>query len=116
MKETIESIIKWHTETFPDATLEGQIEKWDDEEKEWHESRPASEEEMGELADMVIVACGIMRFDYQLGFYYLMLTATKVFDSPPDRIDMWGVVEKKMAINRARRWNKCDGKYQHVEE
>ena len=28
MKETIISIAKWHEETFPDATLEGQIEKY----------------------------------------------------------------------------------------
>ena len=27
MKETIKSIIDWHEITFPDATLEGQLEK-----------------------------------------------------------------------------------------
>lgn len=35
MKETIETIIQWHAETFPNATLDGQIEKFNDEHKEW---------------------------------------------------------------------------------
>ena len=39
MKETIDSIILWHEQTFPDATMKGQIEKWFDEEKEFKQTR-----------------------------------------------------------------------------
>ena len=59
MKETIKSIIEWHEQTFPDATLEGQLEKFEDERVEYGES-----ESLEELADLFIVACGIARFDY----------------------------------------------------
>ena len=69
MSETIKSIIDWHTETFPDATLDGQILKWMEEKSEWEKSlRKATEDfvcgDVKELADMFIVACGLTRFSY----------------------------------------------------
>ena len=39
MKETIISIAKWHEETFPDATLDGQKVKYTEELHEWEESQ-----------------------------------------------------------------------------
>lgn len=100
MKETILSISKWHEETFPDATLSGQIEKWNEELKEFRET---NYREAYELADMFIVACGIIRFDINLGLYYL----TEIYDWLGSDI-MFGdkefidSVEKKMEKNRKR--------------
>ena len=54
MKETIKSIIDWHEITFPDATLEGQLEKFKKERKECLDSEFT---DISELADMFIVAC-----------------------------------------------------------
>lgn len=49
--ETIKTIIEWHEKTFPDATLEGQKAKFQEEFQEWSESH-----RIHELADMFIVA------------------------------------------------------------
>ena len=37
MSETIETIARWHSETFKDATLDGQIEKFYEELNEYNE-------------------------------------------------------------------------------
>lgn len=116
MKETIASIILWHQQTFPDATLEGQIEKWDDERLEWEDTSSGTPDELLELADMVIVCCGIMRFDYAEGFNYLASTLGRIQVMPTNGKDLWGAVERKMAINRNRKWNKIGNTFQHISE
>ena len=35
MKESIKSIMEWHEQTFPDATIVGQIHKFQEELKEY---------------------------------------------------------------------------------
>lgn len=116
MAETINTIIEWHEQTFPDATLEGQEQKWQDERREWEDTSYGSRYELEELADMVIVCCGIMRFDYTEGFCYLTSTLCKIGVMAYNGTDLWRAVEKKMAINRNRKWDKKNGNYQHVEE
>lgn len=116
MNESIKSIIEWHEQTFPNATLEGQISKWEDEQEEWENTSYGSKYELEELADMVIVCCGIMRFDYTTGFDYLTYTLGKIQVMPTNGKDLWGAVERKMEINRKRKWNKVGNKFQHVEE
>lgn len=116
MKETIKSIIEWHEQTFPDATLEGQEQKWDDERLEWENTSYGSKYELEELADMVIVCCGIMRFDYALGFHYLASTLGRIQVMATNGKDLWGAVERKMQINRQRKWEKQGNTYQHIEE
>lgn len=114
MKETIKSIIEWHEQTFPDATLEGQIEKFDDELSEYGES-----ECLEELADLFIVACGIARFNF--------IEALPCFAKVERLLKLWEkisvsrrafeiVVNKKMQINRKRKWGKQGNSYQHIEE
>lgn len=116
MKETIDSIIKWHEQTFPDATLEGQEQKWDAERLEWENTSYGSPHELEELADMIIVCCGIMRFDYALGFHYLASTLGRIQVMATNGKDLWKAVERKMAINRKRKWNKVGNTFQHIEE
>lgn len=111
MKETIDTIIKWHEETFPDATLDGQRAKWNEEIEEYKKDRT-----MQELADMFIVACGIARFDSVVALEYFSV----VFYA----LNEWKVVgccgvlqviiDNKMEKNRKRVWNKTgNGTYHH---
>ena len=120
MKETIKSIIEWHEQTFPDATLEGQWEKFRDEELEYEEADSKdvlSKSTLMELADLFIVACGIARFDLLEGmdaFEEVLhwINNCSCFEVP----DVMEAVKEKMKINRKRKWNKVGNNFQHVEE
>lgn len=109
MKESIKSIIEWSEQVFPDATLDGQWEKLDEEHKEWE----SSDNDISELADMFIVACSIARFS--------TVDALSAFGSVRDELQKafvtWSTLEKavneKMQTNRARSWEKRDGQYKH---
>lgn len=116
MKETIMSIAKWHEETFPDATLDGQITKYNEEYDEYFEAK-TPEEKIKELADIFIVACGISRFDLQEGLYYIG-DAWELFSDTPFGWDLLGgAIERKMEKNRKRVWNKvADGTYHHINK
>ena len=113
MAETIDSIIKWHTETFPDATLAGQEDKYREEFHEFTLADLGSGEELEELADLVIVSCGIMRFYYTQGFGWLVHTILHYGCTPHSHDALWRAVEKKMGKNRKRAWDKHGGQYQH---
>ena len=76
-KETIASIIKWHEDTFKDATLEGQIEKYKTEVAEWYRS---GRRDTMELADMAICACGIARFSIIDALYYTVCTGCNKYN------------------------------------
>lgn len=111
MVETVKSIIEWSEKTFPDATLDGQIRKFYDEEKEWLESRKLSE-----LADMFIVACSIGRFgttEAAAAFSEVYNAFRSMQVSFPD---LFFEINDKMKINRERNWEYKDGNYQHKEE
>lgn len=113
MKETIKSIIEWHEQTFPDATLEGLLEKYQD---ELQELAASNYKDITELADMFIVACGICRFSLARG----MTAFWKVADLAGGMFLIKGLfdaaVNNKMAINRKRKWEKQGNTYQHIEE
>lgn len=111
MKETIKTIVEWHEKTFPDATLDGQIEKFVEEEGEYNENP-----NLLELADMYIVACGISRFDSILALKYFAKVRRKLNNRIWARCggnDVFrAVVEDKMKKNRNRVWGKSgDGVY-----
>lgn len=110
MKETIESIIQWHRDTFPDATLEGQICKFVEEMNEFGESYS-----LDELADLYIVACGMCRFrcSSAIEFFALVYEFLRTKGSP--MIDLLIAVENKMKENRNREWNFENGQYKHKE-
>lgn len=115
MKETIYTIMRWHAETFPDATLEGQLDKYQEEQNEWIASNYS---DASELADMFIVACGIARFDLQAGFFHIA-DVYDWYDSSEKELklsDLDDAINKKMEINRQRKWNKGNGEYKHVVE
>lgn len=115
MKETIETIIKWHRDTFLDATLDGQVKKWNEELKEFRETQYT---DVHEFADMFIVACGIARFDINLGLYYF----SEIYDwlgsdIPFDVQELIEAVNNKMEKNRKRVWAKtAEGTYHHTNK
>jgi hypothetical protein len=112
-KETVSSIAQWHQETFPDCGLQDQMDKFDEEAKEYEESNS-----LIELADMFIVACGIARFDsvialeYFAEVYKLLKRWKRIATVPVFHM----VIDEKMEKNRNRVWEKTtQGNYHHVE-
>ena len=116
MKETIDTIIQWHKQTFKDATLEGQINKYAEETNEFMNTDRY--EDLLELADMVIVCAGIMRFNKKLGSIFLQNTYVISWDiGEYDMTELWDAVEKKMEKNHNRIWQKQDnGSYHHTNK
>lgn len=111
MKETIDTIMRWHRETFPDETLEGQINKYAEETNEFMNA----DSDLPELADMVIVCAGIMRFNKKLGSIFLQNTYIISWNiGEYDMTELWEAVQKKMETNRKRIWHKTgNGAYHH---
>ena len=99
MKETINTIIKWHKET--------------EETNEFLNT--AGRKDLLELADMVIVCAGIMRFSCSVGGCFLQNTYAICWEiGKYDMTELWEAVEKKMQKNRKRVWNKtAEGTYHH---
>jgi len=113
MKETIKTIMDWHEQTFPDATLEGQINKYAEETNEFLNTD--GHKDLLELADMVIVCAGIMRFSRGVGSCFLQNTYVICWEiGEYDMTELWDAVETKMEKNRKRVWNKTgNGTYHH---
>lgn len=116
MKETIASIIKWHEQTFPDATLEGQIEKFDDEVKEFYEAELLSDEAATELADCFVVGCGMARFSFLSAMNAFSFVLGYLVGEDEFAKKFLSAVENKMQTNRKRKWSVGKGNYQHIEE
>lgn len=114
--ESIKSIIDWHTKTFPEASMDGQIAKFLDERVEYV-CATTPEDELAELADCFIVACGVARFNIVYGSRFLSKAFDMFTEAEDVTIDaLQKAIDAKMAINRQRKWSKGNGKYQHVEE
>lgn len=119
--ETIETIARWHRETFPEATLLSQLEKFREEKKEWLESQHITDDgliigDIMELADMQIVACGLARFDSTEAIFAFRRVAEELEHSMYATIDLQNAVESKMKVNRKRQWRNNNGLYKHKED
>lgn len=110
----LEKIKKWNEETFPDATLGGQLEKL---EEEIEESLKAFgvEEFKKELADIFIVLGGLRRWKSRIGSNQeITLTEDMTIENLGDLLIN---INKKMEINRNRVWKKTgNGKFHHEEK
>lgn len=117
MNETFQTIQDWGIKTFGDnITMEGQIQKWIDERKEFEETSSMTPDELFELADLVIVSANIMRFDFKTGFHYLAETFKLLAITKYSGEELWNAVEKKMTTNRSRKWIVGKGNFQHISE
>ena len=114
MKETIETITNWHRDTFQDAGLIDQIIKFTEEMKEFDVALTSGQDALSELADMIIVAAGIRRFDELFASAFVTFTYMEASDAGFDMTELWDAIQKKMEKNRKRVWNKTDnGTYHH---
>lgn len=120
----MEKVAYVHRELFKDVTLMSQITKYSEEYNEMKEATKYIDENpeafYEELADMFIVACGILRFNEALGkclcksivddFIY------KRNDKGEDYLyELTSKVIEKMNKNIKRVWSKTkDGNYKHV--
>lgn len=114
MKETIDTITDWHEQTFPDATLTGQLVKFAEEMNEYDVATNSGQDALSELADMIIVAAGIRRFDGLFASAFVQFTYMQASNAGFDMMELWDAVRKKMEKNRKRVWNKtAEGTYHH---
>nr|DAH24273.1 MAG TPA: Protein of unknown function (DUF550) [Caudoviricetes sp.] len=114
MKESILSIAQWHKETFPDTDLKGQIEKWYEEKNEWEKSGCC---DIKELADMFVVACGLIRFNSPEAMFCFARIGDELFSSVFNTQDLEYAIDAKMERNRARAWKKQNnGTYHHIAD
>lgn len=102
---------EWNKRTFRDATMGGQLEKLEEEMKEFQEA-PNKEEATKELADVFIVLGGLIRWNSRIGVFfenfYFDNLKTKSLEALSEAIDA------KMEINRKRKWHKTgNGKFHH---
>jgi lipopolysaccharide/colanic/teichoic acid biosynthesis glycosyltransferase len=112
--ETIETIIQWHKETFPDTTLEEQWHKFELEMEEFDKAK-SYDNKVKELADMFIATCGIARFSlsFSLIFFSIIYKKLKHLESKQE-LNFDKAINDKMAINRKRKWHKVNGEYRHI--
>lgn len=102
---SFDNLIAIHKMLWPDTNLEQQRAKYEEEKKEYNNTRSNTEDELYELADMIVVSAGIARFDYTEG---IGLLANVIFTSGYGIDDVWHAVEKKMLRNMRRNWTKKD--------
>jgi hypothetical protein len=116
--ETIDSVLSWHRKTFPNATANGQLNKWDEEYAEFRDAcrHGTILEQIRELVDLFVVACGIMRFNTEAGcmkmLHWCELRKEHAYFFPTVLEEL----NKKMKKNRARKWEYLgNGNYHHVK-
>lgn len=114
-EEDVATIMQWHKDTFPKATCAGQLEKWEEERKEFDNAIDPTEK-LKELVDMFIVACAIMRFNVPRGAA-CMTDVCALREHFNFSFLRWKEeIAKKMAKNRARKWEYMgNGNYHHVK-
>lgn len=108
-----EKVSEVHAQLFPDATLDSQIKKFEeefDEVKHAAKVLKSDEETKNELADLFIVACGIKRFSEPL---FTILQAGLV-KGVLNRLEYAEAIVNKMNKNIKRKWNNTNGLYKHT--
>ena len=108
----LNEIKKWNEETFPDATLGGQLAKLEEEFEEYFNSEGESQDK--EFADVFIVLGGLRRWKSRIG---ACITRVLLEDMPREVYHkLITNIDNKMEINRKRVWKKSgDGKFHHTE-
>lgn len=106
----LEKMAKQHEKLFPNATLESQIAKMEEEIEEFGNAKTV-EEQRQELADVIIVCAGLYRW-CRLTAQYLALHFLE-FDYN-DTIEE--EVNRKWQINLKRKWEWNGKTYHHVEK
>lgn len=108
----IEKIAKEHEVLFPNADLESQMKKLEEEVREVKKAS-SIEEAKKEFADCLIVFAGIYRFDKNKG-NILLLILRLTFGGIFSEIEK--LANKKWEINKKRKWEFKNGVYHHIED
>lgn len=104
LEKIINDVVLWHKKTFPDATKETQIQKLEEELREYFVKYEESE-----LADVIICSIALWRrFDCRVGYAVYRYANSIIL---PSRIN--DLVSEKMIINRQRKWKGVNGYYRH---
>ena len=111
--ELFDKVMEIQAKLFPEATLETQAAKFEEEAKEQITAKNY-EEGIKELADMCIVACGIMRFSDNVGKCLLGGCVTPIMYDEDKVNDIFKAVCDKMNKNQKRKWDNNNGYYKHV--
>ena len=106
-------VSKAHEKLFPDATLESQCAKFDEEYEEFVNAKD-SKDICYEYADCFIVAAGIYRFSKGLGECLGKLLVTDLGKNDALRGELAYAIVDKMNKNIHRKWNNKDGYYKHT--
>lgn len=109
-----EKVSKVHEQLFPNATLESQCAKFDEEYKELEDADGI--DICLELADCYIVAAGIYRFNKGLGDFIGKAIISSLEDNKTLRTSLAVAIVTKMNKNIDRQWNNIDGYYKHIEK
>ena len=108
MKKIDKDILEWHTKTFPEAKLEKQLVKLEEEYSEWRESLGR---DIMEAADVYIVATVLKnRFNSKVGECFITL-----IENGWRYNEVMKAVKQKMEINKNRVWDCKDGICHHKE-
>lgn len=111
---TFDELITLHKMIFVDTNLDQQCAKFEEEENEFKQTLGGTEDEIFELADMVIVSAGVARFAYYLGLDYLCSTMNLLDKTEWSTEALGQAVETKMLRNLRRNWvKKNDVGYHH---
>ena len=99
----LDKIKKWNEETFPEATLGGQLEKLEEEINEFCNAKEL-EDQKKELADVFIVLGGLRRWESKIG----NMQEVRLTETMPAAVlaELLINIHKKMEINRKRVWEK----------
>lgn len=100
-KQLVDEISAWHKETFKNATLEGQMAKLSEEELEYQENLKVSE-----IADIIIVACGLRNFNSVVGTVLVRHFLDSCYAHRPffgrNSVAVLHAVQDKMKVNYDR--------------
>lgn len=109
MKKIDKEILEWHKKTFPDAKIEKQLMKL---EEEYTELCKSFGGDIMEAADVYIVASVLKyRFNSKIGGCFLGL-----IDESWKYMEIMKAIKEKMEINKKRKWTFKKGVYRHKEQ
>lgn len=104
LEEFLRKMAKQHEELFPNATLESQVWKLEEEFKE-HQEADSLEQEEKEAADIIIVCAGIYRWCPTVAMYVADFFIDPVVADEANR---------KWQVNMNRKWEWNGKTYKHV--
>lgn len=114
MKWTNDKIVKWHKEVFPKCKMSSMLLKLEEEVNEYQDAFDNRDYESAvlELADVYIVAVVLWkRYNSIIGGHFI----EEIEDNlGPSRSTLYDTIDKKMAINVDRTFERVGSVYRHT--